>query len=128
MIYKMDDKTEKVRNQLYLNGVWNALSEVSMYAYLRGCPGLSDAECRELEELVDKASGGIVKYLLESEEKQTENEGGLIRKEDVLKALCNPPCEDCFPGGCVFYERINNILESEEEQEPSRESEEGAEQ
>lgn len=73
MIYKMDDKTEKVRNQLYLNGVYNALCEVSMYAYLRGCPGLSDAECRELETLVDKASEGIVEYILKSEATQEQD-------------------------------------------------------
>ena len=70
MIYKMDDKTVKVRDQLYLNGVYNALCEVSMYAYHRGCPGLSEAECRELEDLVDKASEGIVEYILKSEEEQ----------------------------------------------------------
>jgi len=63
----MEEKTRIVRDKLYFYGIWAALNDVSMYAYYKGCPGLSDVECEVLEGLADKACEGVVKYILETE-------------------------------------------------------------
>lgn len=54
-------RIQKIRatNLMYNSEMYNHLMEVNKYAYEQNCPGLTFAECKQLEELCDKALIGI---------------------------------------------------------------------
>lgn len=58
-------KNEKLTalDALCVFGIYNSLNEISMWAWGRDCYGLTEDECKMLEELCDKSRRGIEKQI-----------------------------------------------------------------